>query len=186
MEDLALEARTGLPEALRVLLEQRPREGWSEDPGFDGLISFWLERHLMFRRLLDAMRTDAEAALDARMDPRAFAQRLSRYGGMFVNELHGHHHIEDAHYFPLLKTRDARVALGFDILDRDHHAMDGILQGFVEVANGTLKTLDRGTDAIGPLHAELGRLERLLNRHLTDEEELVVPVLLLHGTAGFG
>lgn len=186
MSDLALENRDGLPDALRVLLEAYPRQGWSQDPGFDGLIRFWLDRHLMFRRLMAEMRTGTEGLLDRKIDPKQFAGQVSRYGGMFVNGLHEHHTIEDTYYFPTLQQKDARVAKGFDILDADHHALDGHLSNFVDSANGVLSRLDDRdllqTNA-GTFKDRLTEMERLLNRHLNDEEELVVPVILKYGSA---
>jgi len=106
-----------------------------------------------------------------------------------VNDLHGHHQIEDGHYFPLLAARDARITRGFDILDRDHQALDGHLEAFVKAANLALSQRadrDRMQDGAGAFRAELARLDRLLDRHLNDEEELVVPVLLRDGTGGLG
>jgi len=181
---LALDDREGLPEALRVLLAEYPREGWASHPNFRGTVQFWLERHMMFRKLAETLRTDAETAIDGGMDPRDFAARLSRFGGMFVSELHGHHQIEDMHYFPVLQRQDDRVARGFDILDRDHHAIDGHLSGFVEAANrvlGDADRKDRFRDGAGAFHGVVGRFGGLLERHLTDEEELVVPVILRYG-----
>ena len=143
MDPLALDTRTdagtGLPEALRVLLAAYPRAGWAADPQFHGLVSFWLERHQMFRKLLGILREDTALLLDRQSDPQTFAARLGRFGGMFVNELHGHHQIEDQHYFPLLAQKDARIIRGFDILDSDHHALDGLLDGFVKGANALLQ-----------------------------------------------
>jgi iron-sulfur cluster repair protein YtfE (RIC family) len=187
---LALDRRDGLPDALRVLLDSYPRESWESDPGFNALLRFWLDRHLMFRRLLTLLTTDVQARLDDALAPDRFAQGLSRHGGMLVNDLHAHHMIEDTHYFPVLTGKDPRIASGFALLDADHHALDTYLAGFVEAANGALRALDpAGTkgaarDTAGKLEAELTRLTRLIDRHLTDEEELVVPVILHHGTAG--
>ena len=183
MDDLSLTAREGLPDALRVLLEAYPRSGWEADPGFDGLVRFWLERHLMFRRLLSQMGEETEALLDRRAEPAAWGGRFARLGGLFVQELHGHHRIEDLQYFPVLAAREPRLERGFALLDRDHEALDGILDGFVGVANGALSGLDRGRDAAAPLVPETARLARLLDRHLIDEEDLVVPVLLKHPDA---
>ncbi|SLN37750.1 hemerythrin domain-containing protein [Roseisalinus antarcticus] len=184
MTGLALEERSGLPEPLRVLLAEYPREGWAAHRNFQGMVQFWLERHMMFRKLLAVMQEDAEKVLDAKMGPDEFAARLSRYGGMFVNELHGHHQIEDVHYFPVLQKQDRRVARGFDILDHDHHAIDGHLNAFVESANGALKSIGepaRMKDGAGGFRDRLLRLNGFLDRHLTDEEELVVPVILKFG-----
>ncbi|WP_210528860.1 hemerythrin domain-containing protein [Rubellimicrobium arenae] len=186
--DHPLETRTGLPDALRVLLADHPRDGWARDPNFAGLVEMWLDRHLLFRRLMAAMRADAESVLDGRMDPRAWGGRTSRLGGHFVGDLHGHHRVEDDHYFPLLVTRDPRLEQGFAILDRDHHALDGHLNAFVEEANGALRVLDAPGFATGAgrFHAGLIRLERFLDRHLTDEEELIVPVILRDGPDAVG
>lgn len=182
----ALDARDALPDALAVLLADYPRAGWEADPGFDGLVRFWLDRHLMFRRLLDMLRNEAEARVDRAMDPAHYAQRLGRLGGMFVQELHGHHMIEDHHYFPVLATRDARIERGFELLDADHHAIDALLNRFTESANGVLRAPDdaAGREATTEFLQAVGRAETLLDRHLTDEEELIVPVILKYGTAG--
>jgi hypothetical protein len=186
MVDLSLEARTGLPDALRILLADYPREAWEADPNFAGLVSMWLDMHLNFRRNLGLMRTDAKALLDRQMDPQTWALRLTRLGGQFVQHLHGHHQIEDHHYFPLLVARDTRLEQGFEILDRDHHALDGHLDAFVDDANATLRALQAESfrTRVGRFHENLLRLEGFLDRHLTDEEELIVPVILRDGEAG--
>jgi hemerythrin-like domain-containing protein len=187
--DLSLETRAGLPDALRVLLASYPRESWDADPNFAGLVAMWLDRHLYFRRILGAMRADAEALLDRRLDPLAWGPRLSRLGSQFTGHLHGHHQVEDHHYFPLLMARDARLEQGFGILDRDHHALDGHLARFVDEANAALRSLDAEEELrteAGRFHAGLLRLEGFLDRHLTDEEELIVPVILRDGEASLG
>lgn len=185
--ELALETRAGLPDALRILLDDYPREAWEADPNFSGLIRFWLDRHLMFRRLVGVMADEARQALDGGLEHRRYGAHLSRYGSMFVGELHGHHSIEDTHYFPAMKALDQRVAQGFDVLDRDHHAIDGHLAEFAETANAALRDIAEGrpaTDSIAAFLGQLGRVEGFLDRHLVDEEELVVPVLLKYAPAG--
>ena len=184
---LALDTRAGLPDALRVLREAYPRETWERDPGFSQLIRFWLDRHMMFRRISERLLADAQARLDGANDSRAYAAGLSRLGSAFVGELHGHHHVEDAHYFPVLSRHDARLAAGFTLLDADHHALDGHLQAFVTAANAVLQAPDHARhDATGAFHAQLSAFAPLLERHLTDEEDLVVPVLLKYGERGIG
>lgn len=187
MENLDLAARDGLPEALRVLLTEFPRDGWERDPGFHSLVSFWLDRHMAFRHLMAEMRRETGRLLDRQSDPKRFGTRLSRYGSHFVNDLHSHHQIEDLHYFPLLAEKDARIVRGFDILDKDHQALDGLLAGFVASANSALGKLDDREalqDAAGTFAGDLDRLERLIDRHLVDEEELIVPVILKYGAGG--
>ena len=187
MSDTDLHTRAGLPEALRVLLKDYPREAWEADPAFSDLIRFWLERHMMFRRLMDILGSEAEAALDGKMEPTVFGAHLARYGRLLTQELHAHHSIEDHHYFPRMKDLDARIASGFDVLDRDHHAIDSHLADFVEAANAVLQAIGEGEAHRDPLGAHrdgLIRLKGFLHRHLEDEEELVVPVLLKYAPSG--
>jgi iron-sulfur cluster repair protein YtfE (RIC family) len=182
-----LEVREGLPDALRILLKDYPRDAWEADPAFSQLIRFWLDRHLMFRRLLAGLTTDTEAALNANLDIPDYANRLSRLGSHFLQHLHGHHQIEDAHYFPRLVTLDDRLTRGFRILDRDHHAIDGHLSIFADEANSVLTRATAPKAPMAELEAlRLGllRMTGFLDRHLTDEEELIVPVLLKYQPEG--
>lgn len=186
MDTLQLSTRTQLPDALRVLLDEFPRASWEHDPGFEGLLRFWLDRHLMFRKILAQMTNETEQMLDNAIDQRAFTSQLARYGGMFVEQLHAHHTIEDTHYFPKLIDLDNRISAGFGILDKDHHAIDGHLNDFIEVANDVLNqrdTLSKLIPAAEALRKQLITLGTLLNRHLIDEEELVVPVVLKYGVS---
>lgn len=179
-----LGVRTGLPDGLYVLLRDYPRAHWEHDPGFRGLVEFWLGRHMMFRQILTALGEKCEALLAQRMEPRRFQAEFARYAGFFVQQLHGHHQIEDLHYFPKLKLMDSQIATGFDILDRDHHALDAALRSFADVANGAIQAGDR---EIGELTNvawdEVRSFEKLIERHLLDEEDLVVPVILKFGAA---
>jgi iron-sulfur cluster repair protein YtfE (RIC family) len=187
MTDIALKSRPGLPEPLRVLLHDYPRDGWTADANFDGLVRFWLERHMSFRELMVRFHTETEAVLDHNADPQNYGRRLSRLGGFFLENLHGHHTIEDAHFFPALADKDARITSGFAILESDHQAIDGHLSRFVSGANAVLRSGDDRAalqTAAGAFGEILADLDALLDRHLTDEEELIVPVLLKFGTEG--
>jgi iron-sulfur cluster repair protein YtfE (RIC family) len=189
MSDLDLATRAGLPDALRVLVAEYPRAGWPEARHFDGLVAFWLGRHLLFRRLCTIMTAETQALLDRRIAGETFAARLARRGGQLVSELDGHHRIEDAHYFPLLARAEPRLAAGFDLLDGDHRALHHHLAAFADAAESALAAradAARLHDAAGAFLAALDRLDRLLARHLEDEEDLVVPVILRHGAGALG
>jgi hypothetical protein len=184
---LALADRSGLPDPLRVLVEQHPRTGWESHPHFTMLTRFWLDRHLGFRRLQGMLVTETQGFLDRNREPVRYAHALARLAGTFLSELHGHHSIEDYHYFPLLQGLDARLAAGFDLLDADHQALDAAMHALAEAANAVLLDVGEARPAeaaAGALLAELGGFGRLVDRHLTDEEELVVPIILDHPEAG--
>jgi iron-sulfur cluster repair protein YtfE (RIC family) len=180
MDDaLKLETRTGLPDALRVLLDEMPRMGWEQHPDFPGLARFWLERHMMFRRIVAALGADAEKRLDNTVSADWLAQRVSRFGGMLLGGLQEHHNIEDTVYFPKMQLLEPRLVRGFDMLDKDHHALDAWLNQFAQAANGVIGSPSR--DTTGAFASELQRFGPLLERHLIDEEDLIVPVILRTG-----
>ncbi|TMM51334.1 hemerythrin domain-containing protein [Sulfitobacter sabulilitoris] len=181
--DLDLTRRDGLPDALRVLSEAYPRQTWRGHENFNEMIRFWVDRHMMFRQLSEILRKDVERYLDGETAFDDYAPRLSHYGATLLNELHGHHHIEDHHYFPRLIQLDARLEKGFDLLEADHGAMDGLLHEMAEGANMVLEGGANGA-AAGPFLERLQRFSGLLERHLTDEEEIVVPVVLHTGFRG--
>ena len=180
MPDLALDRRHGLPDALRALLADYPRTDWTVHRNFDGLVSFWLDRHLAFRDLTAAMSGATQSLLDRAADPQTYAARLSRSGNRFLQELHGHHQIEDLHFFPRLTRLEPRLLRGFDMLENDHLAIGGLLDRFTTSANAVLTDPADLTRAAA-FAADLGAITTLLDRHLTDEEDLIVPVILHHG-----
>lgn len=179
-----LETRTGLPDALRVLVRDYPRDLWESHHNFDALTRFWLERHLMFRELMGRLQTDTQGFLDKRTDPGQYARQTARLAGFFLNQLHGHHQIEDAQYFPTLSRIEPRLSGGFDLLDADHHALDGHLHGLADDTNAMLQAMGQGgaaaRTAAGTLNTRLDGFSRFLNRHLLDEEDLVIPTILHH------
>tara|TARA_R110002020_G_scaffold173644_1_gene364555 strand:- start:746 stop:1342 length:597 start_codon:yes stop_codon:yes gene_type:complete len=186
--EIELALRAGLPEPLRALVKEFPRNGWEENRNFSQLIAFWLHKHMSFRKLTDALETDALEMLDKGGNPDTYRQRLHRYASMLIGELHGHHQIEDAHYFPVLTKLDNVAAKGFDILETDHVQMDGFLSELTETANAVLTTKgdDKGfTDQVAGFKSSLDRFHPMLDRHLLDEEEIVVPVLLKYAPPEF-
>jgi hemerythrin-like domain-containing protein len=175
-----LNLRQGLPPHLRVLADKFPRTTWQGHPNFSQLTAFWLDRHVMFRQVLTKLVDDTQLHLDGKSGPR-YGAELSRYTGFFLDQLHSHHGIEDHHYFPQFKPLDVRVSRAFDLLDGDHHALDGHLHHLAEATNAVLRALQAGQpsrDSAAQLLACQEGFTRFLDRHLCDEEEVIVPLVL--------
>ena len=183
ISDYNLQKRSGLPHTLQVLLSEFPREKWADHDNFIGLISFWLDRHLLFRQIMDTMIDQTQQVMDNRIEPERYSSQMSRYARLFVGQLHGHHHIEDTHYFPILANRDFRLQRGFAILDADHHELDHQLHLFTDAANPVITPAGptKYPTGAGYFLEVLNQFNGFLNRHLEDEEELVVPVILKYG-----
>ena len=186
----ALGVRPGLPEELRFLLGDYPRLIWGDHPNFGPTTKFYLDRHAMFREAMTVMTRLTDEALDDALAPGRWGRDFGRIAGFFLQQLHGHHQIEDMHYFPALLRLEPRLQRGFDILDRDHHVIHDALDRFHGGATGALNALAAApADPKKPLsqvREELARMDRLLDRHLFDEEEIVIPIMLDRGEAELG
>lgn len=179
---------TDMPEEMRVLLGTYPRDTWEAHPGFKDKTRQWLSAHQNFRALAEQVRLDTELVLDKDMALDDYTARLSFLGGRLVGNLHGHHGWEDHSYFPELSTADPRFDAGLEVLENDHADLDVVLDDFTRQANRVIKlaALDQSQafDEAGAVHDQAMTIEAFLKRHLTDEEELAVPIILHHRLRG--
>ncbi len=179
---------TNMPEELRFLLDTYPRDSWEAHPGFKEKTRHWLGAHQMFRRLAERVRLDAEDYLDRTTDAAAYAGRLSYYGNALVGNLHGHHGWEDHSYFPELAAADPRFEAGLEVLEKDHADLDLVLDSFTKTANRAIKLVQldepQAREEAGRLQETAQVIEAFLKRHLSDEEELAVPIILHHRLRG--
>ena len=107
-----------------------------------------------------------------------------------LEQLNVHHQIEDYHHFPRLRAADERLARGFDILEHDHHAIHADMAATAEAANAMLRALQSDADTLrrrgDDYAAASGALLGGLVRHLDDEEDLIVPLILDRGEEALG
>ena len=182
LEALALARRSGWPEDLRVLVARFPREQWDAHPNLGEMARFWLSRHAMFRELSIAIQQIAALFRAGQLPPEQFARQFVPRLQFMLDQLNVHHQIEDLHYFPIFRAADDRLARGFDVLEGDHHHIHGDMALTAEKANALLHSLQGGGDTMhrcGDNYADAsGTLLKGLVRHLDDEEDLIVPLIL--------
>ena len=190
IETLSLARRNGWPQDMRVLVERYPREQWQGHANLGEMARFWLSRHDMFRELA-AMIREIETqfrrgALAAAEFPRQFVPRLQ----FLLQQLGVHHQIEDLHYFPIFRAADERLTRGFDVLEGDHHAIHADMDATANTANALLRALSGDADALrrcgDDYAAASAALLNGLIRHLDDEEDLIVPLILDRGEDALG
>jgi hypothetical protein len=161
-------------------LERYPRNSWREDPTHGA--RFWLEIHDGFRRESDGL----IALADEHRGGRRTAAQLAvvsapRLNGL-IARLHDHHEIEEFEYFPAFRALEPKLAAGFDMLANDHarlrrHVDDAIAalaELLAAVSNDSAAT-PQVTEHYASRAAELCHA---LERHLDDEEDLIIPLLL--------
>jgi len=181
----ALDARRGLPEAHRWLLETFPRLRW-HDPELGEVARFWLQMHAGFRHQQAQMH--AQVALwRSDGDPVTLHRTLIPTLQGFLQHLDGHHRVESGHYFPVMRRVEPRIIAGIDLLDADHDAIHEDLEtqfkaGLVfhqALASGAADAGDHAARLAGTLDTVAPRMER----HLADEEDIVIPLIQRHADA---
>lgn len=192
-ERLDLANRTGWPSELTALLARYPREQWQGHANLGEMARFWLSRHAMFRELADAIARIDGAFRAGQIPPAEFPGLLVPRLQFLLSQLGVHHQIEDLHYFPIFSAAEPRLKRGFEVLEADHHAIHADMAATAESANALLRALAaaagepdalkrRGEDYSGAS----GRLLKGLTRHLDDEEDLIVPLILDRGEQALG
>jgi iron-sulfur cluster repair protein YtfE (RIC family) len=187
---LALMTRTGLPDDLKILIAKYPRADWNSVHTLGQLGSFWIERHDMFRELGGALVSGIDDLREGKVDTKTFANWFARRLSHFLGDLDGHHQIEDYQYFPLFAAADARLAHGFELLEEDHQLIHTLLERNADAANAFYQDMMSGsarTEFTRDAYAtEAEHLLKGLLRHLEDEEDLLIPLLLDQGERKFG
>lgn len=184
--DSNIDTRTGWPDELRVLLRDHPRDTWAASPS--QMVQFWIGKHEYLRRQSTALMQTADEYRADRISSMQFGGWVAPRLQGFLAELHGHHQVEDFHYFPAFRAADPRLNAGFDVLAHDHELLHEGIARIVETVNEFITTLQRaGTGAedkdaqrfAADRYIEAAALmHRRVHRHLEDEEELIIPLML--------
>jgi hypothetical protein len=184
------DGREGWSAELTFLLERHPRSAWPAR--HSPTVEFWLGVHERLRRDCAGL----TAATDDHRSARFSAAQLAvvaapRLHGLIAS-MHGHHQVEDFQYFPAFRRSEPRLARGFELLEAEHvdlrSDVDAALVALTELRTTAERTAGAASAAALKLAAQrygeiTQRLCTRLVRHLGDEEDLVVPLLLERGQA---
>lgn len=150
------------------------------------MTQFWLDKHDYFRHQCRTLEQLSDDYREDRKDPEEFAGSIAPRLQSFLGTLHGHHQIEDYHYFPAFRAAYKDLAPGFDVLARDHELIHEGIVAIVEKTNDFLTTLRPSSPSTSSdqrqaaeRYVETAELTyRRLMRHLADEEDLIIPIML--------
>ncbi len=180
-----LEQRLSLPDNLAYLRSTYPKADWRQQENFGELSALWLHVHDALREHANQLDIATTNFREGQLDPMSFRNLFVPRLNTFLQQLSGHHQVEDKIYFPKFRALDRRMAAGFDILDVDHEVIHGSLLATAESGRALQMALrgykDAGLRAADAYAVEAERLLRLLVRHLADEEDLIIPAMLHHG-----
>lgn len=174
--------RDGLPDVIRPTLLEEAKQDWWAHPRFAGKAQFFMNIH---RQLLDGadwLATSTERLLDAHQSTLAdqvASSSLMAQTSHLLHFAHGHHEIEDHDYFPQFIQLYPSLERAMTLLDGDHQILDEALQGTEASLASVAQNPTR--DGIAALHRNAAALKKIMHRHITDEEEVIIPIFLRHG-----
>lgn len=163
---------------------QLPPEKWY-DSEFSYKTGAWLHFHTNFRRRQNLLEQTGETYLDIKSPlsednlPQWQNYRSNMLRLLYdqISHLHGHHGVEDSQYFPYFVQHFPRLKPGFAVLDSDHHSIHAMLDELESQCHQLYNMTTCQPDFADKLHDKIKKAGVLLNRHLSDEEDLVIPIL---------
>jgi hypothetical protein len=189
---LDLETRTGWPDDLRILIERYPRDVWMDHVNLGELARFWLDIHDGFRSFARSLQGSGGDFREGLILPEEFRRKFAPRLQTFLSHLNGHHQIEDYQFFPVFSVAEPRLVKGFEVLEADHEVIHRAMDKMVETANNFMQIPAGDWDKMrvaGDDYATVSEgLIKLLGRHLEDEEDLIIPLILdrTEGALGIG
>ena len=187
---LDLDLRTGWPDDLKLLIERYPREAWQGHANLGELARFWLSIHDGFRQAGLGLARAAAEYREGRMSAAEYRTWFRPRLQTFLGHLEGHHTIEDYQFFPVFGRAEPRLLRGFEVLETYHENIHAAMETAFEAANAFLRADEADRDAMlraGDAYATAGQaLLRKLARHLEDEEDLIIPLILDRGEGPLG
>ncbi len=182
---LKLDIRQGLPEDQLFLARQYPSDRWLSGPEVSELGRFWLGVHRFFRDKASTAERQVTSVLEGKVDAGAIRDAFGHTIGEMLSHLEMHHNIEDHNYFPQFIRIEPRLKTGFEVMDADHHLIHGAIhdlagkgRAFLQAASCARQDSSATDRSTNELASTLTTFRRHMLRHLDDEEDLVIPLIL--------
>lgn len=156
------------------------RANWDREPHFLGWPAHLQRLHATITEASDRLIAGLEATLD---EPDSSAQELmgltgmNRLGRDLVAHVHGHHAFEDHNVLPGFLSRFPQLSTAIDLLENDHQVLDRALDHAEEVFS-ILQGQKTSKSQIGKAQQQAKLLDKILNRHTYDEEDILIPAVL--------
>ncbi len=139
--------------------------------------SGWLKVHTNIRKRQRILVQISEAYISGEFDWSEYRSQILKRINMHVLKLHQHHEVEDEGFFPEFVSMYPKLAPAFEILGHDHEYLNELLDK-LQIQNDQLARSEIEDKALAEeLHKTLVAVTDLLQQHLTDEEDLVIPIL---------
>ena len=175
-QELHVTTRTGFPASLKTDLIDGNFTNWKQHPKFLMSGAALHAFHNRLRKACDTLTNELGNEASSHNKDAIYHWRLPAFGQQIIEVAHSHHHAEDNFYFPQYRALFPQLDRPLDLLDGDHRVLEQSLDD-LQASLGKLSessTVDKWEKS-RDIAEELGRV---INRHLDDEEEIVMPAII--------
>jgi hemerythrin-like domain-containing protein len=172
--------RAGLDAGLCALLPASAREEWPRHVRYaqgaknlQDIHRAMLSNSADMTRLLSALAED-RVANDQVAAAAKNAHEIARH---VVDHLHTHHHIEDEQLFPQFAKWNPRITQPLALLEADHRVLNAA-GSVLDAALRSYPAADAKPAAYERAAQAAKQLDRVMRRHIADEEDIVIPAYL--------
>ena len=139
--------------------------------------SGWLKVHTNIRKRQRILSQISEAYISGEFDWVEYRSQILKRINMHILKLHQHHGVEDEGFFPEFVSLYPQLAPAFEILGHDHEYLNALLDKLQSQNDELARSEIEDKELAEQLHETLVKVTDLLQQHLTDEEDLVIPIL---------
>ena len=169
-----------MPDSIQAQLLKPSRENWSRHSRYDGKAKFFIDIHSRILAMNQGLIQNLEKVLNnspEAANSHPILHETLVLGDGLIQFAHHHHHIEDDHYFPQFIQLEPKLEDAVRLLDGDHNALSVTLDDTERTLKQTTYA-EKPYSSLGLLHERAIDLNKLISRHLLDEEEIIIPILL--------
>jgi hypothetical protein len=172
--------RARLDDSLRALLPVSSREEW---PAHANYAQGAKDLRAIHQAMLgnSAGVTQALTALVGGRVPEGeragLAQQAHDIARHVVDHLHTHHRIEDERLFPHFAKANPKIERAIHLLEADHRVLNAAASVF-DAALRAYPAVDARPAAYDRAAEAAAQLDRVMRRHIADEEDIVIPAYL--------
>lgn len=172
--------RTQLDPDLRALLPSSSREEWAGHADYARGAKDLRAIHAAMLQNAASASQALTALSEGRVEQRQLATTAARareIARQVVGQLHAHHHIEDERLFPQFARANPRIERAIALLEADHKVLNAA-GSIVEQALRAFPGADARPSAYDRAAQAAAQLDRVMRRHIADEEDIVIPAYL--------
>ena len=139
--------------------------------------SGWLKVHTNIRKRQRILMQISDAYQNGDLDWAEYRSQILKRINMHILKLHQHHGVEDEGFFPDFISIYPKLVPAFEILGHDHEYLNSLLDTLQLQNDKLARSAAEDKSLAKELHDTLVAVTDLLQQHLTDEEDLVIPIL---------